>query len=200
MAKALQHFRVKFNKVQENGERYRIGSYTVDAFNMEGAKRKAHKIAQAHLEMAPVVADDKARWNDLTDDNAVKDYGSEHSVAGIYIHVTKINYNKRLAVIAAVAAPIIFALIMWLGIIQPSTQMGLVLRSVNSHYGRRVLRSIDKGIVNYTKLAAVTKDFNNSIGIDRPYLLKHDHINMIEHLSQGQYTLRHSYIVKTHKD
>ena len=200
MAKVLQHFRVKFNKVDQNGERYRIGSYTVDAFNMEGAKRKAHTIAQAHLEMASVVADDKARWNDLTDDSAVKNYGSEHSVAGIYIHVTKINYNKRLAVIVAVAAPIMFALIMWLDIIRMPTQMGLMLRSVDSYYGCRVLRSVDNGLVNFKKLKPVTEDFNNSIGIGRPYLLKGDHANMIEYLSQGQYTLRYSYIVEVHKD
>lgn len=197
-----QEWRVQFVDIDSNGQRSNIGSYIALASNIDGAKRKAHKLAQANPDMAEIVANGRARWNALTNYSEVKHYGSTHSVAGSYIYVSAIKHRQSLWIMLmlGLATLITFATIVWFSLSQPlvSDRLANALRSVDANYGRRVIQACNnRGQVDFRKLQPIVKDYNKSVGVDRDYIINDDYADMIEQLTDGRYTLRYTYIVST---
>lgn len=195
---ATQPFRVQFVSVDTNGLRDKIRSHLVDAPDLTDAKRKANKLAQADPIMGPIVSDDSASWHALNKHSEIKHYGSEHSVAGNYIHVYAIKARRNLwtALAAGAAALFASALIIWFSLMQPTGKLANSLKSVDAAYGRCVIRACNSNDqINFAKLLPIVKDYNKSVGIDRSYVINSDYANMIEDLTGGSYTLRYSYIV-----
>ena len=203
-------WKVEIVDITELGIRNKIMSQTIEASSLNGAKRRIPELVESvgHPELIKAVKDSKSKWQAPSKHRHVRHYERDTKLKdtadGYYIFIslvkkiTMLEWIMPWVIMTALAAIIIVGKITYDE--YKHGELRTIFMSAYPEYGKKVLKICDPygEIINYDKLGRIAKDFNKEVrGLDRTYILYDDYDNMIRMLTQNQYRLEYSYLVKT---
>ena len=203
-------WKVEIVDITELGIRNKIMSQTIEASSLNGAKRRIPELVESvgHPELIKAVKDSKSKWQTPSKHRHARHYERDTKLKdtadGYYIfispvkEITMFEWIMPWVIMTALAAIIIVGKITYDE--YKHGELRTIFMSAYPEYGRRVLRICDKNsrTVDYGKLRQIAADFNKEVrGINRSYMLPADYDNLIRMLTQNQYRLEYSYLVKT---
>lgn len=203
-------WKIEFVGVTELGVRDLIISHVIEAPSLDAAKRRIPKLAESETdypELVEAMSKSKPKWEKPSEYRHVRRYDRDEQlkgdIAGYYIYVSDEKAIKPNALIIPIGLAAALAVMITVGMITyneyKNDELRVILTSVYPEYGKKVLKICDRyGKIDYRKLTRIAKDFNNDVrGFERTYTIPDDYNNLIRMLTQNQYRLSYSYLVKT---